>query len=84
MAAPAQDTKVSFSAQRLFTSLNPSECPITIIGKLANLKKIQFEDVANKFAPIDEQLWEGAMTDLASGSQENVSLYLNKFQGYTD
>ena len=81
MAAPAQDTKVSFSAQRLFTSLNPSDCPITIIGKLANLKKIQFADVANKFAPIDEQLWEGAMTDLASGSRENVSLYLNKFQG---
>ena len=80
MAAPAQDTKVSFSAQRLFNSLNPSECPITIIGKLANLKKIQFADVANKFAPIDEQLWEGAMTDLASGSRDNVSLYLNKFQ----
>ena len=36
--------------------------------------------VANKFAPIDEQLWEGAMTDLASGSRDNVSLYLNKFQ----
>ena len=26
------------------------------------------------------QLWEGAMTDLASGSRDNVSLYLNKFQ----
>jgi hypothetical protein len=53
----------------LFTSLNPSECPVTIVGKLANLKKIQFADVANKFAPIDEQLWEGAMTDLASGQR---------------
>ena len=56
MAAPAQDTKVSFSAQRLFTSLNPSECPVTIVGKLANLKKIQYADIANKFAPIDEKV----------------------------
>ena len=48
--------QVSFSAQRLFTSLNPSECPITIVGKLANLKKIQFADIANKFAPIDEKV----------------------------
>ena len=48
--------QVSFSAQRLFTSLNPSECPVTIVGKLANLKKIQYADIANKFAPIDEKV----------------------------
>ena len=48
--------QVSFSEQRLFTSLNPSECPVTIVGKLANLKKIQYADIANKFAPIDEKV----------------------------
>ena len=48
--------QVSFSAQRLFTSLNPSECPVTIVGKLANLKKIQYADIANRFAPIDEKV----------------------------
>ena len=48
--------QVSFSAQRLFTSLNPSECPVTIVGKLANLKKVQYADIANKFAPIDEKV----------------------------
>merc|ERR1739844_323418 len=80
MATPALDTKVSFSSQRQIASFDPSECPVTIIGKLANLKKIQYADVANKFTPIDDKLWETALAELSSGSRDTVSLYLNKFQ----
>ena len=56
MATPALDTTVSFSSTRQIASFDPSECPVTIIGKLANLKKIQYADVANKFAPIDDKV----------------------------
>ena len=82
MAAPAQDTKVSFSAQRLFTSLNPSECPVTIVGKLANLKKIQYADIANKFAPIDEKVQKSQRHFIfATGSFKN---YVDQFLSYFD
>ena len=57
MATPALDTTVSFSSTRQIASFDPSECPVTIIGKLANLKKIQYADVANKFTPIDDKVF---------------------------
>ena len=56
MATPAQDTRVSFSSEKSISKLNPSDCPVSIIGKLANLKKIQYADVANKFTPIDDKV----------------------------
>merc|ERR1711899_457366 len=78
MATPAQDTRVLFSSEKSISKLDTSECPISIIGKLSNLKKIQYADVANNC--IDEKLWNSAVNEIASGSRESVSLYLNKFQ----
>ena len=62
MATPALDTTVSFSSTRQIASFDPSECPVTIIGKLANLKKIQYADVANKFTPIDDKVLKTFIT----------------------
>ena len=47
MATPAQDTRVQFSSEKSISKLDISECPISIIGKLSNLKKLQYADVAN-------------------------------------
>ena len=42
------NVKVGYLATK--NQINPKECPVTIIGQLANLKKVNFSDVQPKFA----------------------------------
>ena len=80
---------------------DPLEFPVTIIGQLSNLNKVQFDDVKSRFAScVDEKVknfksfwfilfidlvvffktWNKGVKSLSPGSNDSVSLYLNKIQ----
>lgn len=51
--ATSNNINVSFSGTK--SQLNPKECPVNIIGKAANLKKITFDDLSCKFSSLIDQ-----------------------------